>query len=277
MNIRFRLRFFHEQITWFQRIIQTRLNLTPITIRQQNSITVQTSPSDSTSQELDKMFDILQDLNRIYQFDADYLTDRLYQQMDCISHLVNQRNSRISLAIADINNEMAWQAKTSSHQMTLAAASLIFLPATFIASLFDTPIFNWQPKSDEVIVREPFIIYWCTCAATTLFLASCWFVYLKWRKPSEEAERQSTRKEFRKKILTTTSLARYFKPHASGAQEGVGTLLSWHSYWQARKPCRQDEGVGSWCREADQTVRVGDENERMMMGTWWAVERYCKP
>ena len=198
INIRFRLRSFREQILWVRRMNNTYL-------RSLNRIARTDKKHQFRSKEcreLDTILDRMDDFNKIYLHDADTLADRLSQQMSSMSHLVTQRDSRISLAIADINNELAWQGRnTNNAMMAIAVAQFIFLPGTFIASVFDTPIFSWPPPNDSTIVTEPFWIFWMTSGITTLLLCSFWTLFLRRKHAFDKTRRQEARRDFRRRIM----------------------------------------------------------------------------
>lgn len=244
INIRFRLRSFREQIRWLRRMNKTYANSI--------SRDVRFGARKRECDELNTMLDRMDDFNKVYLHDADTLTDRLSQQMSSMSYLVSQRDSRISLAIADINNELAWQGKKSnSAMMAIAVASFLFLPATFIASVFDTPIFNWHPVGDSTVVTEPFWIFWGACGLTTLLLCLFWFIYIRQKRASEREKRSDARKEFRRKILRTPSLPKRTK--RNGPQvEDTPSEKRWLAFWNRRvsKGADEENGFGLGALEA---------------------------
>lgn len=143
-------------------------------------------------------------LTRTSLFDADSLTERLQNAMNSVFQLTTQRDSRASLAIADINNELAWQGRNNNTaMMTIAFISLLFLPGTFVASFFQTPIFNFPSPPDgdgKVIVARPFWIYWTVSGLLTLVLGAGWMKYLRRRREMDIQEREFERTQFRERI-----------------------------------------------------------------------------
>lgn len=227
INIRFRLRSSREQIRWLRRMNNTYLK----------SITKEDPSYCERRRECHELITKLEgmdDFNKVYLHDADTLADRLSQQMSSMSYIVSQRDSRISLAIADINNELAWHGKnTDSAMKAVAVASFLFLPATFIASVFDTPIFNWRPPGDSTIVAEPFWIFWAVCGLTTALLSLCWLLYIKKQRAFDEQRREVEKKEFRKKFLRVPTLQ--MRTKRKGPQpEGAPAYHSWMSFWNWR-------------------------------------------
>lgn len=105
-NIRFRLRTFQQQIKFISRCNAAhRLSL----------VSSSTPPTnlDLSLRECDELqiyTDVMWDYLFIHLFDADSLGERLQNAMGSVFQLTTQRDSRASLAIADINNELARQA-----------------------------------------------------------------------------------------------------------------------------------------------------------------------
>lgn len=195
-NIRFRLRTFQQQIKFISRCNeQYRLGLDPTSPNFQSSI--------HECNELDSFMNVMWDYTFIHLFDADSLGERLQNAMSSVFQLTAQRDSRASLAIADINNDLAWQGKTTNRSMmTIAFVSLLFLPGTFVASFFDTPIFNFSTPSDhrQVVVPLPFWIYWTVSGVLTIGLWIGYLGYLRRTKEMDSRERESERRQFREKI-----------------------------------------------------------------------------
>ncbi|OAP56148.1 hypothetical protein AYL99_09327 [Fonsecaea erecta] len=195
-NIRFRLRTFQQQIKFISRCNnQYRQSLD------------RSAPSYKSArrecEELDHFMNVMWDYTFIHLFDADSLGERLHNAMASVFQLTTQRDSRASLAVADINNELAWQGKNTNKAMrTIAFVSLLFLPGTFVASFFDTPIFNFAIPANhkQVIVPLPFAIYWTVSIVLTLGLVLAWVSYLRRSKEMDLREREVERKQFHERI-----------------------------------------------------------------------------
>lgn len=117
--------------------------------------------------------------------------------------------------------------------MAIAVASFIFLPSTFIASVFDTPIFNWKPSDGSSIITEPFWIFWTTCGLTTLFMCLLWVIYIKTRNAVARTRRKEARQDFRKRILRTPTLIK--RTTRSGPSiESESEDRKWFWFWHSR-------------------------------------------
>lgn len=239
INIKFRLRTFREQIQWLRRMNKTYLT----TLKQETDFSARSQECD----ELDTMLDRMDDFDKVYLHDAETLSERLSQQMASMSHLISQRHSRINMAIGDVNNELAWQGKNTNHaMMAIAVASFVFLPATFIAGVFDTPIFSWGPPEDgRTINTEPFWIFWVACASTTALLCLCWMMYLRWWRALEKEKRLDARKEFRQRILRVPTFPKRGKKETT-PDSADGQHHNWFAVWSKRIAPRNDleSGIG---------------------------------
>ncbi|OQV06320.1 hypothetical protein CLAIMM_10904 [Cladophialophora immunda] len=195
-NIRFRLKTFQQQIKFISRCNnQYRKSLDPSAPNFQSAW--------RECKELDHFMNVMWDYTFIHLFDADSLGERLHNAMSSVFQLTTQRDSRASLAVADINNELAWQGKNTNKAMrTIAFVSLLFLPGTFVASFFDTPIFNFAMPQDhkQVIVPVPFAIYWTVSIVLTFGLVLAWVSYLRRSKEMDLREREIERKQFHERI-----------------------------------------------------------------------------
>ena len=195
-NIRFRLRTFQQQIKFISRCNKNyRLTLDPSTPKFSSSL--------RECEELDHFMNVMWDYTFIHLFDADSLGERLQNAMASVFQLTTQRDSRASLAVADINNELAWQGKNTNKAMrTIAFVSLLFLPGTFVASFFDTPIFNFQMPSNrnQTIVPLPFWIFWIVSISLTLSLVVGWISYLRRSRLVDLRERDMEKQQLSERI-----------------------------------------------------------------------------
>ncbi|EXJ81369.1 hypothetical protein A1O3_07660 [Capronia epimyces CBS 606.96] len=184
-NVLFRLRVFRDQIGWIKRCNATY------------TATLSDDKQKDECTQLDQKLYQMQDLNSIYLHDAETLSHRLDKQMAIMSHQVVQRDARIGLTIA-------WQGRRSNSAMVaLALAGFIFLPWTFIANLFATPIFDWTMHGDKVIVMGPFRVYWIVSGVLTLVLGLLWVVWMVFRQRADRKRRDRSKYLFEKALKST--------------------------------------------------------------------------
>ena len=100
----------------------------------------------------------------------------------------NKKDQRISIAIAKASREIAVESKRDSSSMkTLAAVTMLFLPGTFVASLFATPMFQWSATAG-LRVESHIWIYWATTIPLTLLTIGLWWIWLKFTVGHERAQ-----------------------------------------------------------------------------------------
>ncbi|KAK3369850.1 hypothetical protein B0H63DRAFT_485645 [Podospora didyma] len=81
------------------------------------------------------------------------------------------------LAHTRANIEIALQTKEDGSQMrSIALLTMIFLPATFVATLFSMSFFNWQPEGDEVTVSPWLWVYFVVAAGLTFISVGTWYL-----------------------------------------------------------------------------------------------------
>lgn len=253
-NIRFRLRTFQQQIKFISRCnAKYRQSLEASSSSSSSSSSSASSSNTKTHEdllreceELDTFMDVIWDYTFVHLFDADSLSERLHNAMTSVFQLTTQRDSRASLAIADFNNELARQGKnTNTSMMTIAFVSLLFLPGTFVASFFDTPIFNFpiptspdQDSPQPVVVTQPFWIYWTISGLLTLILGVGWMSYLRRRKALDVREREGERIRFRDSIgrKLKPRVPQFFDPRAPPPEPSSSTTMSDPRFLPATSP-----------------------------------------
>jgi len=97
----------------------------------------------------------------------------------------------------------------SAAMKTLALVTAVFLPPSFVASLFSMSIFDWQASTDDskghVLVSNHFWIYWAIAAPLTIGILVGWRYWWKYLKvkfgeeypnliTAEEKEEESQKK-----------------------------------------------------------------------------------
>lgn len=62
---------------------------------------------------------------------------------------------------------------------TLAAVTVLFLPGTFVASLFAMPLFRWDVDATSSIVSRHFWIYWAVMIPLTVATVLAWILWTR--------------------------------------------------------------------------------------------------
>lgn len=117
--------------------------------------------------------------------------------------LLTHEDAMVNLRVARANVGIARAARDDSSAMrTIALMTMIFLPATFYAALFDQPTLNWEPTRPGVI-QDGFALYWAlTVPSTLVVLATSWVMHRGWRVLGEKRGKDAERRwaDFKKKI-----------------------------------------------------------------------------
>ena len=114
-------------------------------------------------------------------------------QLQIVYNLIAQRDNKDSLAMAELQTELARiqttianTTKEDSYAMrTIAIMSIIFLPGTFVSSFFSMDMFDWQAPKGASVVSFRFWIYWAVTAPLTVAVVSIWFLWLRTHKKHE--------------------------------------------------------------------------------------------
>ncbi|KAK4185072.1 hypothetical protein QBC35DRAFT_504581 [Podospora australis] len=88
------------------------------------------------------------------------------------------------------NLKIASDTRRDSNQMrSIAFLTMIFLPATFLASLFSMTFFNWDASEGEHVVSPLLWIYFALAVGITLIVVGCWYLFTRRRKlPPDDEE-----------------------------------------------------------------------------------------
>ncbi|KAG6354181.1 hypothetical protein INS49_004785 [Diaporthe citri] len=89
---------------------------------------------------------------------------------------------QLSVVAAQLDNnrsaEMSAQAGLDSVAMkTLALVTAIFLPATFIATLFSMGMFDWQAESSSSVLSPEFWIFWVVSVPLSIAVLAAWWCF----------------------------------------------------------------------------------------------------
>ncbi|KAF1998629.1 hypothetical protein P154DRAFT_246622 [Amniculicola lignicola CBS 123094] len=77
-------------------------------------------------------------------------------------------------AIAEDSKQVALAtSKDSAVMVIIAILTMVFLPATFTATLFSTTFFDFRKEKGKTVVSTTFWIYWVVTLALTLVTMTC--------------------------------------------------------------------------------------------------------
>ena len=95
--------------------------------------------------------------------------------------MITQQETRVSIQVAQDSRTLASATREDSNAMkTLAAVTVVFLPSTFVAALFSTPLFHWSPEnSGNSVVSKQFWIFWATSIPLTIVTLGAWVIWIR--------------------------------------------------------------------------------------------------
>ncbi|KAI9712334.1 MAG: hypothetical protein M1820_001547 [Bogoriella megaspora] len=102
--------------------------------------------------------------------------DRTQSQLGVLYSAISQRESQTSITIASSSK------KDSIAMMTFTFITALFLPGTFIATLFSMSMFAWQAianDSGQRVVSTNFWIYWVITVPLTIAVMIGWRLWYK--------------------------------------------------------------------------------------------------
>lgn len=70
---------------------------------------------------------------------------------------------------------------------TLAVVTMLFLPGSFVSSLFAVPFFNWNAiDSESVSVNSGFGLYWAVAIPLTVLVFALYVLWLQFYKRKQK-------------------------------------------------------------------------------------------
>jgi hypothetical protein len=109
------------------------------------------------------------------------------------SQIAQEQNER-SLRDAQMNTRIATSTKQDSIAMiTFTFITALFLPGTYVSSLFSMSMFDWLPSDDDggetPRVSTKFYVYWCITVPLTVLVMVGWLV---WYRRADRAWQKET-------------------------------------------------------------------------------------
>ncbi|KAM0562190.1 hypothetical protein ACHAPJ_002635 [Fusarium lateritium] len=100
--------------------------------------------------------------------------ERLKVQREALYNIMSQREARLNLEIAGEQRRIAHASKRDSTAMkTLSLMGALFLPGTYLASVFSMTFFDFGKDADPVISVELWVYFAITVPVTAL-IVGCW-------------------------------------------------------------------------------------------------------
>ncbi|KAI0505610.1 hypothetical protein F5B22DRAFT_627119 [Xylaria bambusicola] len=97
--------------------------------------------------------------------------------MSVLHSIISQVDNRLNARLA------AASSHDSAAMKTLAFLTALFLPGTFVATIFSTDFFDWQPENDGgMVVSELFWVFWAFAVPLTVVVAVGWRLWWSFEK-----------------------------------------------------------------------------------------------
>ncbi|KAI8623223.1 hypothetical protein F5Y19DRAFT_481969 [Xylariaceae sp. FL1651] len=105
---------------------------------------------------------------------------------------IGRKDMFTNLEIAHNGLEVAQRTRRDSELMkSIALLTMIFLPATFVATLFSMGIFDWKGMNGEILTVSPYIwLYIVVTVAITSLTLGTWYLWVMRRRGIGDVEKQ---------------------------------------------------------------------------------------
>ncbi|ODA80038.1 hypothetical protein RJ55_02996 [Drechmeria coniospora] len=101
--------------------------------------------------------------------------ERLKVQREALYNIMSQREARLNLEIAGEQRRIAHASKRDSAAMkTISLMGALFLPGTYLASVFSMTFFNFQAEATRAVAPQLWIYFVVTIPLTAIIVCSWW-------------------------------------------------------------------------------------------------------
>ncbi|KAI9702332.1 MAG: hypothetical protein M1836_000811 [Candelina mexicana] len=136
------------------------------------------------SQRVAASFDLSASFSRERLEQVRTLKSRIQIQLSVVANLIARNDSRTNISVAEASRQIAIETKRDSNAMkTIAALTMIFLPGTFVATLFSMVFFKADSAPDSRFSVDPH--WWVYVAVTiplTIITILVWLGWLRWKE-----------------------------------------------------------------------------------------------
>jgi flagellar biosynthesis/type III secretory pathway M-ring protein FliF/YscJ len=112
-------------------------------------------------------------------------------------NLIAQRDSNANIELAKDSRTIALASRQDSAAMkTIAIMTMAFLPATFFATLFATPLLQWNTPH---VIQKSFWVFWAFTVPVTILIFIIWIAITRRHELRKRVEIRRQRAKIRKK------------------------------------------------------------------------------
>ncbi|RYP66566.1 hypothetical protein DL771_007719 [Monosporascus sp. 5C6A] len=144
-------------------------------------------------------------------------------------------NKRAAAQMNAVYNHTAQQIATatkkdSSAMKAVAVLTMAFLPATFIASFFAMPFFDFSADSDASVVSPRFWYYWAVAGPLTVSVLISYAAYVAWARHKLRDDDESAAAQDNQDLPEGANTKRNAASQGAGVFSGFTTLFIFPSF-----------------------------------------------
>ncbi|KAK4165313.1 hypothetical protein QBC43DRAFT_315695 [Cladorrhinum sp. PSN259] len=128
--------------------------------------------------------------------------DRLNAQQTVLFNLISQQDSSLNIGIASDSKELAAASKRDSSSMKIIAVlTTLFLPGTFISTLFSMPLFDWEVSRLSDVSARYIWLYWVITIALTVVVMGLFGAYAWYQGRENERSTKQARESIFSRVM----------------------------------------------------------------------------
>jgi Mg2+ and Co2+ transporter CorA len=136
----------------------------------------QSKHSDSSA--LTRRVDYLYELIEGSLYHSAVLSARTKAQIQTVYSMIGQRDNRVNIEAAKASQKIAILTRRDSLDMRIiAAVTLVFLPGTFIATMFGAGFFKFFPEGSHSVVSRWIWLYFVLTVGVTMIVLGLWWFF----------------------------------------------------------------------------------------------------
>ncbi|KAL4888547.1 hypothetical protein BDV59DRAFT_211044 [Aspergillus ambiguus] len=139
--------------------------------KHEGAVSLDISVSDlakEAAEVIERYTRVLEKRTALQKADIRYFQERTEAQHVTLSNMILHRQATASMAIANANMQDSLSLKT------LALVTMIFLPGTFLATVFSMPLLKWDGDGHEKVINNRFWVYWALAIPLTILTFATW-------------------------------------------------------------------------------------------------------
>lgn len=149
-----------------------------------------TEQTTHSERALDRRIEYLRELITGSQALGDVLDARTKAQVQTVYSLIGQRDNKLNIETAEASRRIAILTRRDSTDMRLiAGVTLVFLPGTFIATIFGSNLFKFIRDGSSQVVSNWIWLYWALTIAVTIVVLAFWWQFSRRQRITSDLEK----------------------------------------------------------------------------------------